>query len=246
MFTACEASDWNDVAGEFASAPDDPLYLRIADSRQNGEIPEAMTESELMRRFQVSRNTLRAVLSRISEEGWVVQRTGKGWHFQSMIDSPEAYDESFAFRHAIEPAGLLSATFCYDPAELADLRREQQRIVDGGFRTMTPIELFESNSRFHETMAGWSGNRFIAQSVRRVNRLRRLVEYRQAAQRPERRVQATEHLEILAAIERYDMIDAASRIRQHLEGARRKKAHGTKVFPGPAATARPDTPGRRR
>jgi len=52
---------------------------------------------------------------------------------------------------------------------------------------MTAIELFESNSLFHETLAKWSGNRFIVQSVRRLDQLRRLVEYRQARSRKPRR-----------------------------------------------------------
>jgi len=68
-------------------------------------------------------------------------------------------------------------------------------------KTMTPIELFESNSRFHETLAKWSNNRFILQSIKRVNQLRRLVEYQQAStNRKPRQTQAHEHLEILDAL----------------------------------------------
>lgn len=86
-----------------------------------------------------------------------------------MMETPEAYEESYLFRQALEPTGILGPSFIPVPAEFAQLRREQEHIVNGGFRTMTPIELFEANSRFHETIAAWSGNRFIMQSIRRVN-----------------------------------------------------------------------------
>ena len=90
---------------------------------------------------------------------------------------------------------------------------------------MTAIELFESNSRFHETLAGWSGNAFIVHAVRRVNLLRRLVDYKLATNRAPRATQAAEHLGILDAIEAGDALRAASLMREHLEGARRGLKH---------------------
>ena len=96
---------------------------------------------------------------------------------------------------------------------------------------MTAIELFEANSGFHEVLAGMSGNRFILQSLRRANQLRRLVEYRHAASgREARRVQIVEHLAILDAIEAGNMAKAATLMRQHLEGARQAKVVARNVF----------------
>lgn len=235
FFLTCDAKDWNGaVAGLLTS--DDPLYLRIADDRQAGTLPDELTEAELMRRYGVARSTLRKTLSRISEEGWIEQSMGHGWRFLSMIDSAEAYEESYLFRQSIEPGALLGPSFVAVPAELRALRHEQTRIVEGGFQTMTPIELFESNSRFHETLAEWGHNRFVLQSVRRINQLRRLIEYRQASQRVARQTQASEHLAILAAIEQHDFALAASLMRTHLDGARRGKLrHAEALFAAPAS-----------
>lgn len=229
-FLRKDAADWSDVATQFASEPDDPLYLEIASARQAGQLPDEVSEAELMRYFQVARSTLRKVLIRIAKEGWIEQRVGQGWCFQPMIDSSDAYEESYLFRQAIEPAGLLGPSFKVDKAQLLALRKEQERIAKDGYLSMTPIELFEANSRFHETLAEWSGNRFIRQSVRRVNQLRRLVEYRQASQRAPRQTQAHEHLEILKAIEALDNVQAASLLRSHLDGARRGKSQDRNVF----------------
>ncbi len=230
FFLTYDAKDWNGAVASLLTS-DDPLYLRIADDRQSGTLPEEVTEAELMRRYGVARSTLRKTLSRISEEGWIEQSMGHGWRFLSMIDSAEAYEESYLFRQSIEPGALLGPSFVAVPAELKALRHEQTRIVEGGFQTMTPIELFESNSRFHETLAEWGHNRFVLQSVRRINQLRRLIEYRQASQRVARQTQASEHLAILAAIEQHDFALAASLMRSHLDGARRGKLrHAEALF----------------
>jgi DNA-binding GntR family transcriptional regulator len=59
--------------------PDEPLYLEIADDRLSGALPEVVSESELMRRYGVARSTLRTVLTRIQQEGWVERQMGSGW-----------------------------------------------------------------------------------------------------------------------------------------------------------------------
>lgn len=220
------ALDFAGVAQQLSAVPDDPLVLRIAEDRLGGWLPDTVTEMELMRIYQVARGPLRRSLSRIQQEGWVEKAVGHGWCFQPMIDSAQAYEESYLFRAAIEPTGLLGPGFHADVAELAELRRQQAFIAEQGWKLMTPIELFEANCRFHETLARWSGNRFILQSVRRTDQMRRLVEYRQARARAPRQTQARQHLEILDAIAAGDALKAAALMRAHLEGARRDKAYG--------------------
>ncbi|SOZ77214.1 GntR family Transcriptional regulator [Cupriavidus taiwanensis] len=229
-FLEKDASDLSAIAEELSAEPDDPLYLRIAEDRLNKSLPDLVNEADMMRQYNVSRSALRKALSRIQQEGWVERSIGHGWIFLPMIDSAQAYEESYLYRTALEPTGLLSPWFKSDPVELASLRRQQRAIVDGGYQTMTPIELFESNSRFHEMLAKWSGNRFIVQSVKRMDSLRRLVEYGQAKNRKPRQEQAIEHLAILDAIAAQDMLKAAALLREHLEGARRRKVHSADVF----------------
>ncbi|WAL81234.1 GntR family transcriptional regulator [Pandoraea sp. XJJ-1] len=229
-FLAKSARELTDIASQFSEEPDEPLYLKIAEDRLAGRLPDVVSEADLMRQYDVARSVLRKVLSVMQEEGWLERQVGQGWQFLPMIDSIDAYEESYLFRAAIEPTGILSPTFRCDPIELAELRRRQQYIVDGGYLTMTSVELFEANSEMHETIAKWSGNRFILQSVRRMDRLRRLVEYRQARERKPRQDQAREHLTILDAIRAQDLFKAAALLREHLEGARRRKVRTGKVF----------------
>jgi DNA-binding GntR family transcriptional regulator len=223
FFLAVPAHSLSSLAKAWSTADEDPVYLRIADLRLRGRLPDAFTESDLIRQLHVSRNALRKSLFRIQQQGWVERRAGHGWSFLPMIDSVEAYEESYAFRLVIEPAGILSPMFRADLPALAACRKQQEFIAGEGYRTMTPIELFEANARFHEAIAMSSGNRFILQTVRRLDQLRRLVEYRQAKQRLPRKKQAEEHLAILDSITQGDLLSAATKMRAHLDGARRAK-----------------------
>ncbi|MEA1028046.1 GntR family transcriptional regulator [Pseudomonas sp. N-137] len=206
------------------SGADDPLYLKLADARFHGTVPESVTEADLTRVLGVSRSEIGKVLARAQSEGWVEKEVGYGWRFLPMIDSLEAYEDMYSLRLAIEPAGILSAKFRPDLDQLHALRKEQQAIYDGGYKSMTAIERFESNARFHETIAEWSGNRFALQTLRRLDQARRLAEYRQARHNLPRQAIAQEHLLILEAIEKGDNLGAASYMLQHIEAAWRKKA----------------------
>ena len=226
-FLSQDALSLDTLAGELSAEPDDPLYMRIAEDRLAGRLPELVNESDLMRRYEVARGALRSVLARIQNEDWIEKQVGFGWKFLPMIDSEDAYRESYVFRSSIEPAGLLSGSFSADTAELAALHEQQQFIVDTGYRSMTPIELFEANRRFHEALAKWSGNRFILFGVRRTNQLRRLVEYRQTIlDRELRRQRIRDHLAILDAIAANKITQAAKLLRDHLAGANREKIWG--------------------
>jgi len=230
-FLSKDAESLAGLARRLSAQPDDPLYVAIAADRLARKLPDEVNEADLMRTYTVARSALRKVLSRIQQEGWIEKSRGHGWKFLPMIDSPQAYEESYLYRAAIEPMGLMSPALRVDPGEMNALRRQQVHIVEGGFKSMTPIELFEANSQFHETLAKWSGNRFILHGVRRIDQLRRLVEYRQAAgNRAPRKIQAEEHLGILDALAANDPLRAASLLRAHVEGARQRKAHGPDIF----------------
>ena len=140
FFLARASDDLGDLVSEVMENSDDPLYLKLAELRLSRQLPELFTEIEFMRQFDVSRAALRAVLSRIQQEGWVEQRAGQGWRLLPMIDSVEAYEESYSFRATIEPSGILSPTFQIDRETLAACRRQQEFIANGGYLTMTPQE----------------------------------------------------------------------------------------------------------
>ncbi|HSX74955.1 MAG TPA: GntR family transcriptional regulator [Shinella sp.] len=217
-----------------ADTSDEATYLRIADDRLSRRLPDRVSETDLMRRYGVSRLALRRILTRISGEGWIERNEGRGWTFAVLIDSLEAYRECYDLRQAIEVHGLRSPEFRADPAVLADLRRRQEIVADGGWRRLSQMELFEANASFHEGLAALSGNRFLVNTVQKLNQLRRLVEYRQTLNAGQVRGQNAEHLAILDALEAGDTGRAADLMHDHLGKAKLRKARAEMFSGGPA------------
>lgn len=206
-----------------ADAEDEP-YLAVAADRLAGVLPERITENELMRRYDLTRNQAVAILARIAQEGWAERLPGRGWAFLPVLTSRESYDMGYRFRASIETAAILEPGFRIDPEALARLRREQNALLEGGAETLSRATLFRLNSEFHETIVGWSANPFFGDALRRVNKVRRLLEYRLTLDRSRLPRQCREHLELLDLLEAGDLATAAAYLRVHLEGARRTKA----------------------
>jgi DNA-binding GntR family transcriptional regulator len=203
---------------------EDAPYMRIAAERVAGLLPGEFTEADLMRRYGISRAQLNAMLDRMAREGWVERKSGYGWRFLPVLQSAEAHAQSYRFRMAVEPASLLEPGFRVDAEAFARLRAEQKALIAGRIREVGPAELFEIGSRFHETLAGCSGNPFFLEALRRVDKLRRLIEYR-AMEDPARFVkQAAEHLDLLDLIEAGRREEAAVLLRRHLEQVRTFKS----------------------
>lgn len=234
-FLARHAQQLGAAAKKLAPAGDDPLYRSIIDFRLTRRLPDTITETDLIRTFGATRSAVHKTLARIQQEGWIERRAGHGWEFLPLIDSVDAYEENYELRRVIEPAALLSNKFAFVPTELEELRRQQIFMAEGGHREMTPAEWVDLNARFHETLARWSGNRFMLQTLKRVNQLRKVVEYRVVASNPVLRArQASEHLRILDAIEHGDRETAAKLLGRHLDDARKAKVRPNHFF----ATAR--------
>lgn len=209
------------IAGQLADAPavgdeDEAVYLAIARDRLEGLIPDRVSENELLRRSALTRPRLQALLRRMSEEGWVERLPGNGWRFLPVLTSMQTYRQSYTFRQAIEPAALRDPGFTVNHAELTRHLAQQHRLVAGEVLTITPVQLFEMNSALHEAICECSGNAFFIESLRRVNRLRRLIEYRQVIDRDLARLRCAEHVQMLDLILSGHHAEAADQMHRHL------------------------------
>lgn len=214
----------SDAATPADETSEEAVYLRIADDRLSKRLPDRVSENDLMRRYGISRLALRRVLTRISGEGWIERNEGRGWTFAALIDSVEAYRECYDLRQVIETHGLRSPDFRLDRTVLADLRRRQEIVANGGWQRLSQMELFEANSEFHEGLAELSGNRFLLSTVQKLNQLRRLVEYRQTLNTDQVIGQNAEHLAILDALDAGNTGRAADLMFAHLGKAKVRKA----------------------
>jgi len=211
-----------DEAGATQFAPvqdlDDEIYFRIADDRLEGRLPVRISENELIRRYSLTRSQMVRVTRRIANEGWAERLPGRGWEFVPMMDSLEAYRNSYRFRIVMEPAAILEPTFEIDTAGLSECLRQQEWLLAGGIKEVTAASLFEMNSNVHETIVACSRNSFFIDTLKRVDRLRRLIEYRQSLDRERALLAIRDHIALVKLILEGKRVEASDFLRRHLEG----------------------------
>lgn len=198
---------------------EDEAYFAIAEDRLSGKLGERVSENELMRLYDLTRSRLLPILHRIAEEGWIERLPGNGWAFRPILTSRTSYEQGYQFRAAIESQALLLPTFAVDNKAFAAAREEQQWLLDGGYRRASRNELFRANAEFHEMLVACARNDFFLDAVRRVNRLRRLIEYRITIDRTRLPQQCREHLRLLTLLDGGLRQEAAEFLRVHVEGA---------------------------
>ncbi|MET0532406.1 MAG: GntR family transcriptional regulator, partial [Microvirga sp.] len=179
------------------SQDDEQVYLQIADDRLNGRLPEKITENELLRRYYLTRARLVRILRRITNEGWIERLPGHGWAFLPVLTSLQAYEDSHRFRLLIEPAAILEPRFTLNRPALDRCREQQQWLIDGGIWEVSDAKLFELNSGMHEAIIDCCQNSFFIDSLKRIDRIRRLIDYRQMLDRDNAIGRCREHLHLL-------------------------------------------------
>jgi DNA-binding GntR family transcriptional regulator len=90
-------------------------------------------------------------------------------------------------------------------------------LLAGAIETDSPDVLHERGVRFHEAIVGASKNPFFLDTIRRINRIRRLLSYRSMVDRKRYRQQCEEHLEILDLLMVEKNEEASQALRRHLE-----------------------------
>ncbi|WP_298260427.1 GntR family transcriptional regulator [uncultured Litoreibacter sp.] len=199
-------------------------YQRLADDWLTNEIPEDVTEQFLRQKYDWTKAKVGELLVRAAREGWAERKEGYGWRFLPVAKTPEAFDEIYRFRMAIEPVAMLEPSFELDHKVLDEQRRTQEHMLEIDLNSAHGESLLENGSTFHEDIIKMSGNPFFLMSLQRVNRMRRLMEYRAEINRERLIEQCTEHLEILSLLELGNIADASYRMRQHLSGALKRKS----------------------
>lgn len=210
-----------------AKSSDEDLYLKIANDRIRGKLGEEVAESELMNVYKSSRLQIQRVLHRMARESMVDRKPGRGWVFRPLLTDSDSHRESYRFRMIIEPAAILEPGYKPDLAELEKCRREQEELLQGGIERCTPAELFRTGVHFHETVVAGAHNRFLLDSLRSLNQMRRVVEYGTRLDRSRLHRQCQEHLMLIDLLVKGERMEASNFLRQHLNGARITKVGET-------------------
>ena len=193
------------------------VYFAIAEDHLAGRLEDQASERELRQRYGLTRAQLSELLNRLTREGWAERRPGYGWTFSPILRTAASLDQTYRLRLAIEPAALLEPGFQL-PRKVMDKAIEVERgLLAGAIDRMSADDLFERGSRFHEMLAEASGNPFFIDTLRRVNRIRRLLAYRAMTDRSRYYPQVRQHLAILDLLRRERNEEAAASMRVHLQ-----------------------------
>ena len=193
------------------------VYFQMADDRLRGLLPDEVSEAQLKARYSLTAGQLQAVLGRIAQEGWIQKKPGYGWEFSTMLTTPDSLLQSYRLRLALEPAALLEPGFKLDRQVLARCRAAEQHLLDGGIETDTADQLHNRGVLFHESLVEASGNAFFIDTIKRVNRVRRLLSYRSMRDRQRYKEHCLQHLELLQLLEQDRNEEAATAMRTHLQ-----------------------------
>jgi DNA-binding GntR family transcriptional regulator len=207
--------------GRAAPYPDkitraEELRLQLADEIVRGVLPPgaALDESDVARRFSVSRTPVREALRQLVASGLVEARAHRGAVVaQPSIDRLTGMFEAMAELEAL-CAGLAAERMA--PAERHRLEavHEELRVLS---YAGNPDRFHEVNERFHNTIYAGSQNDYIAE-ITLATRVR-VQPFRRAQFRNLGRLAKShaEHDRVVVAILRGDRMGAAAAMRAHIE-----------------------------
>jgi len=206
-----------------ADGSDLPEYYQLAEDWLQDNIDAEVTELYLMKRYNLTKSQLSTLLARGISEGWVERKQGYGWRFLPVAKTKAALEHIFSFRMVIEPMAILEPTFNAPQEKIDEIRRELEMLLDNGIERLSPKQLQLAGYRFHETVIAFSNNPFFEISLRNVNRMRMLMDYRIMDDRSRYYAEVKDHMRLLGLIESGQRIEASYMMKQHLAVALENK-----------------------
>ncbi len=216
------AADLRDAARAESTEPS-ALYAAILRDRFSKRLDGEVTAARLVKRYRATRPEVMRVLARLQQEGIVERSLGQRWVFLPALDSLRSQEDSHRFRLVLEPAVFSQPGFALDSRRARDLRGALDELILQGPAALDMKRVLETDIAFHEAMGDASGNRFLADAIRRQSRLRRLAMSSMQVPPPRLIESCREHLAILDAVEAGDLAKAAEQMRGHLAASLRAR-----------------------
>ncbi|MBB4683997.1 GntR family transcriptional regulator [Amycolatopsis jiangsuensis] len=177
-----------------------------------------LTESELTARLQVSRGTLRSVLARLAQEGYVTAEANRSARARSFSEDEAV--EILETREVLEAALAAKAAERATEEDLAELTDTCQRMW-AGRESDGQDESSALNRRFHELIRRAARQATLSRFVDSLLYPLVLRQYRDIERPRPRATIIHEHEAILAAVVTRNPEAAAAAMRHHLSAVRR-------------------------
>lgn len=195
------------------------LRLQLADDIVCGALPPgaALDESDIARRFGVSRTPVREALRQLTASGLVDSRAHRG----AVVARPNVERLNFMFEAMAELealcAGLSAERMTAADRHALEALHEQLRVM---IHAGNPQRFHEVNEAFHNAIYAGSQNTYVAEMTL-ATRVR-VQPFRRAQFRNLGRLSKShaEHDRVVVAILRGDRIGASAAMRDHIETVR--------------------------
>jgi DNA-binding GntR family transcriptional regulator len=185
---------------------DDILTRRVAPG-------ERLVESDLTRRFDVSRGPIREALRRLAAEGFIEHAPNRGAVVRRL--SIEDIRELFQIRAELEAlAARLAASAAADPAKRAGFEAAIAPIYAEAARI--PYEYLAENADFHAAIMNLAGNRQLGELSLRLHLPLIMAQVADALTPSALEASVREHRALAAAILAQDEAAADAAMRAHL------------------------------
>jgi DNA-binding GntR family transcriptional regulator len=208
---------------DFPTFDEDALFELVATDHLRGVLPQSFSEQDVVSHHGVSVRLARRVLATLCDEKVIVAKDSGAWEFNPFLLSNEASLASYAYRLVTEPQIPLLPTFAVRRDLIRACRDEHIRLLTLTAPERTGRLAFKIDAAFHETVAICGGNPFFHSGVVQHNRLRQLLEYRDASDEGRMLVWLREHLDIMEVIVANDLREASELMRNHLTNAMRHR-----------------------
>ena len=176
-----------------------------------------LTEADLTRMFNVSRSTMRAVLVRLTQEGYVTSEVNRGVRARSFTVEEAA--DILEARETLESALAGKAAERATDAEISELRRTLEEMQDCKARG-DQAGYSQGNRRFHQQVKEAAHQKTLAQAYDTLLYPLVMRQYRNLSARHPRDGSIEEHQAILLAIVTRNPAAAVAAMHHHVASAR--------------------------
>lgn len=204
---------------------EDTLAARILSDRAERRISDVQSVSALVRRYSAPRSAVLNALKILNGDGIVVQVPGRAWAFQPILDTPNALDESFAFRLSLEPQAITAPGFQPDSQGIGRLRQQMEEFLQRPDGRLSAAAFLHLDCGFHSFIAQSSGNRFARGALLAHHKLRLTTQKGYTIPDFRLRQSLEEHLDILDSLERRQLELAGDQMVLHLRRSHIRKPH---------------------
>ncbi|MDQ4212909.1 GntR family transcriptional regulator [Microbacterium capsulatum] len=196
----------------------DLIADRLRQAIIEGQIREGeqLVEPDLVERFGASRPTVREALQRLVQEGLLTAIPHRGVFVTTI--SPEDIVDIYNARRTVESSAAVSLVKDPAPEVMAQLRVEYAAMVEA-FRVGAKSDITAADQRFHEALVSGLRNRRLLKASRTFLVETRLCLARLEGRYPFSQTAVDEHLDIIRAIERRDIMGVMKAVDDHMDNA---------------------------